>query len=53
MGCITNTITLQDSMADLLRQLGLVRYLSSVIASSAAGYRKPHASLFQRAARAR
>jgi FMN phosphatase YigB (HAD superfamily) len=49
MGCITNTIALHTSMEDLLVRLGLVRYLDSIVVSSAAGYRKPHASLFQRA----
>ena len=49
MGCITNTISLRESMEDLLRRLGLVRYFDSIVVSSAARYRKPHASLFHRA----
>jgi HAD superfamily hydrolase (TIGR01662 family) len=49
MGCITNTIALPCTIEELLRRLGLVRYLDSIITSSGAGYRKPHASLFQRA----
>lgn len=51
LGCITNTILLEEGILDALRRLGLLRYLRSVVASSAAGYRKPHASLFQRALR--
>ena len=49
MGCITNTLALESSMRDLLVRLGLVRYLEAIVVSSSAGYRKPHASLFQRA----
>jgi len=48
MGCITNTIALRGAMEDVLRRLGLLRYLDSLVVSSDAGYRKPHASLFQR-----
>ncbi len=49
MGCVTNTITLEDGIRDILLRLGLARYLRSMVASSAMGYRKPHPSLFQRA----
>ena len=49
MGCITNTITLEAGIIDALARLGLTRYLRSVVVSSAAGYRKPHPSLFKRA----
>ena len=49
LGCITNTILLQVAIEDILRRLGLVRYLDSVVVSSEAGYRKPHPSLFRRA----
>ena len=51
MGCVTNTILLEDGVFDLLDRLGLLRYLRSVVASSAMSYRKPHPSLFQRALR--
>jgi putative hydrolase of the HAD superfamily len=51
MGCITNTMLLQHAIEDVLVRLGLVRYFDAVIVSSEAGYRKPHASLFQRALR--
>ena len=49
MGCVTNTITLREGIVDALQRLGMHRYFTSVIASSAMGYRKPHASLFLRA----
>ena len=49
MGCITNTILLEEGTLDLLHRLGLLRYLRSVVVSSAMGYRKPHPSLFLRA----
>jgi len=49
LGCITNTILLEQGIADALVRLGLVRYLRSVVVSSAVGYRKPHRSLFVRA----
>ncbi|OGO52626.1 MAG: hypothetical protein A2148_06935 [Chloroflexi bacterium RBG_16_68_14] len=49
MGCVTNTITLEEGIHDALARLGLRHYLRSVVASSAAGYRKPHPSLFLRA----
>ena len=49
MGCVSNTITLEEGILEALRRLGLLRYLRSRVASSAMGYRKPHPSLFQRA----
>jgi len=49
LGCVTNTILLEGGIVDLLQRLGLRRYFESAVASSAMGYRKPHASLFQRA----
>jgi putative hydrolase of the HAD superfamily len=49
MGCVTNTILLEEGIVDPLRRLGLLRYLRSSVVSSAMGYRKPHASLFLRA----
>ena len=49
MGCVTNTILLEEGILDALRRLGLLRYLRSVVVSSAMGYRKPHESLFLRA----
>jgi putative hydrolase of the HAD superfamily len=49
MGCITNTILLPVAIEELLRRLGLVRYFEAVVVSSGAGFRKPHASLFERA----
>lgn len=49
IGCVTNTITLEEGIRDVLSRLGLTRYLRSVVVSSAMGYRKPHPSLFQRA----
>ena len=49
MGCVTNTILLEEGIVDPLRRLGLLRYLRSAVVSSAMGYRKPHASLFLRA----
>ena len=49
MGCVTNTILLDKGIRDALRRLGLLRYLRSVVVSSAMSYRKPHRSLFQRA----
>lgn len=49
MGCVTNTVLLEEGILDVLQRLGLLCYLESVVVSSAMGYRKPHASLFQRA----
>jgi putative hydrolase of the HAD superfamily len=49
LGCVTNTITTEAGIREVLRGLGLFRYFRSTVASSAAGYRKPHASLFRRA----
>lgn len=49
LGCVTNTITLESGIHDLLSRLGLTRYFRSVVVSSAMGYRKPHSSLFLRA----
>ena len=49
MGCVTNTVLLEDGIVQMLRRLGLVRYLDSIVVSSAMSYRKPHHSLFQRA----
>lgn len=49
MGCVTNTVLLESGIFEMLRRLGLVRYLDSIVVSSAMSYRKPHASLFQRA----
>ncbi len=49
MGCVSNTILLEEGITDALMRLGLLRYFRSVVASSSMGYKKPHASLFQRA----
>ena len=49
MGCVTNTVLLEAGIFEPLRRLGLHQYLDSVVVSSAMSYRKPHASLFQRA----
>jgi putative hydrolase of the HAD superfamily len=49
LGCVTNTITTEAGIRDALSRLGMMRYLRSVVASSAAGYRKPYPSLFERA----
>ena len=49
LGCVTNTLLLEEGILEVLRRLGLMRYLDAHIASSAGGYRKPHASLFRRA----
>lgn len=49
LGCVTNTITTEAGIRDALTRLGMMRYLRSVVASSATGYRKPHPSLFRRA----
>ncbi len=51
MGCVTNTITLEDGILDALSRLGMLRYFRSVVASSAMSYRKPHPSLFLHALR--
>ena len=47
MGCVTNTVLLEQGIQDVLTRLGLLRYLRSVVVSSVAGYRKPHPSLFR------
>ena len=49
MACVSNTITLETGISDVLMRLGMLRYFRSVVASSAMGYKKPHASLFKRA----
>lgn len=49
MACVSNTITLEVGINDVLMRLGMLRYFRSVVASSAMGYKKPHASLFERA----
>jgi HAD superfamily hydrolase (TIGR01509 family) len=49
LGCVTNTILLEEAVIDALRRLGLLGYLRSVVVSSAMGYHKPHPSLFLRA----
>lgn len=51
LGCVTNTLLLEEAVVDALRRLGLLRYLRSVVVSSAMSYRKPHRSLFLRALR--
>jgi HAD superfamily hydrolase (TIGR01509 family) len=49
MGCITNTLLLEQGIIDTLSHLGLLRYFEARIASSQGGYRKPHPDLFRRA----
>ncbi|MCH8025701.1 MAG: HAD family hydrolase [Chloroflexi bacterium] len=49
MGCVTNTILLEEAIAELLARLGLRRYLRSYVVSSNTAFRKPHPSLFLRA----
>ncbi len=49
MGCVTNTILLEEAVAELLAKLGLRRYLQSYVVSSNTDFRKPHPSLFLRA----
>jgi putative hydrolase of the HAD superfamily len=49
LGCVTNTLLLEEAVTDTLRRLGLHGYLRSVVVSSAMGYHKPHPSLFTRA----
>ena len=49
MACVSNTITLEVGINDVLMRLGMLRYFRSVVASSAMGYKKPHSSLFERA----
>lgn len=49
MGCVTNTILLEEAIAELLERLGLRRYLRSMVVSSNTDFRKPHESLFRRA----
>jgi len=49
MGCVSNTISLEEGIHDALRRLGLLRYFTVVVASSSMGYKKPHRSLFERA----
>ena len=49
MACVSNTILLEKGINDALSRLGLHRYFRSAVASSSMGYKKPHASLFDRA----
>ena len=52
LACVTNTILLDIGIRDVLERLGLHRYIRHAVVSSAAGYRKPHGSLFLQAAAA-
>ncbi len=49
LGCVTNTLLLERGIVDLLERNGIAAFFGSIVVSSAMGYRKPHASLFQKA----
>jgi putative hydrolase of the HAD superfamily len=49
LGCITNTVLSGAHIREALAEHGLLEILESVVVSAEVGYRKPHASLFQRA----
>jgi len=49
LGCITNTVLSGAQIRQALAEHGLLEHLDSVVVSEEVGYRKPHASLFERA----
>lgn len=51
LGCITNTLTDEATIRLMLRNHGIEDLMRSVVVSAEEGYRKPHASLFEKALR--
>ena len=51
LGCITNTLADTAFIRDVLRRHGIEDVMRSVVVSTEEGWRKPHASLFDKALR--
>lgn len=51
LGCVTNTLANAATIRLMLERHGLADLMSAVVVSSEEGWRKPHASLFQKAMR--
>jgi putative hydrolase of the HAD superfamily len=51
IGCVTNTLADTSAIREMLRIHGFEPLMQSVVVSSEEGWRKPHASLFQKALR--
>jgi HAD superfamily hydrolase (TIGR01662 family) len=51
LGCITNTLADVGAIRAMLRKHGLDQFMESVVVSADEGWRKPHRSLFEKAAR--
>ena len=51
IGCVTNTLADAATIWLMLERHGFARVMSSVVVSSEEGWRKPHASLFEKAMR--
>lgn len=51
LGCITNTLASAASIRAMLRKHDVETFMQSIVVSSEEGWRKPHASLFEKAMR--
>ncbi len=51
IGCVTNTLAGEPAIRAMLRKHGFEEYMRSVVVSADEGWRKPHASLFEKAMR--
>jgi HAD superfamily hydrolase (TIGR01549 family) len=51
LGCVTNTLTDQATIQAMLDRYGFGELMETVVVSAEEGYRKPHASLFDKAMR--
>ncbi len=51
VGCVTNTLSDEAAIRAMLRKFGLEQHMRSVVVSADEGWRKPHASLFEKAMR--
>ena len=51
LGCVTNTLADEAGIRAMLRKHGLEEFMQTVVVSADEGYRKPHASLFEKAMR--
>ena len=51
IGCVTNTLADTPTIRSMLRQHGFEELMRSVVVSADEGWRKPHASLFEKALR--
>jgi HAD superfamily hydrolase (TIGR01662 family) len=51
LGCVTNTLADTATIRAMLREDGFEQLMTSVVVSADEGWRKPHASLFERALR--